>query len=122
MKLAICALMIALTPLPATAATNRSAEIDRYVRPYVDTANFSGVVLVARNGVPIIHKAYGLADRDRHIANRLDTRFHIASASMQFTAVAALRLIQAGKLSLNTPLPRSSPIIPMVRRSLFGIS
>jgi CubicO group peptidase (beta-lactamase class C family) len=83
------------------ASTN---DIENYIEPYVRTNNFSGVVLAACAGVPVFAKAYGFADRERRIPNSLKTRFHIASMSMQFTAAAALRLIDEGKLSLDTPV------------------
>lgn len=89
-------------------ATSQSAtstcDIESYIAPYIWTNNFSGVVLAARAGTPVFAKAYGLADRGRRIPNSLKTRFHIASMSMQFTAAAALRLIDEGRLSLDTPV------------------
>jgi CubicO group peptidase (beta-lactamase class C family) len=98
-------------PVASTPAAPAKA-IDEFVRPYVDTRNFSGVILVARAGVPVFQRAYGFADRDAKVPNRLDTRFHIASMSMQFTAVAALRLINAGKLSLDTTVSDVVPDYP----------
>jgi D-alanyl-D-alanine carboxypeptidase len=93
---------------PSIAAAGRCvapiSDVQRYIAPYVQTNNFSGVVLAARGGVPVFAKAYGLADRERHVPNSLTTRFHIASMSMQFTAAAALRLIDEGKLSLDIPV------------------
>jgi CubicO group peptidase (beta-lactamase class C family) len=98
---------------PSLAAAGRCAapisDVQRYIAPYVQTNNFSGVVLAARGGAPVFAKAYGLADRERHVPNSLTTRFHIASMSMQFTAAAALRLVDEGKLSLDTPV---SDIVP----------
>ena len=40
---------------------------------------FSGVVLIARNGKPFFHKAYGMADRDFGVPNRPDTKFNLGS-------------------------------------------
>lgn len=76
--------------------------IDSYLQPYVQTRNFSGVVLVHRNGKVVFQKAYGFSDRERRIPVRPDTRFHIASLSMQFTAAAILRLVDKGSLSLDS--------------------
>jgi len=102
-RLALAFLLVSGSPAVAqnTVASSPIAAIDRYVTPFVDTNNFSGVVLVAR-GKPLFAKAYGSADREARVANDLGTRFHIASMSMQFTGAAALRLIDAGKLSLDT--------------------
>jgi D-alanyl-D-alanine carboxypeptidase len=80
----------------------RAAAID--ARLALEGDAFSGVVLVARGGVPIYQKAVGLADREQGRANTLGTRFPIASMTKMFTAVAVLQLVQAGKLRLDAPL------------------
>ena len=48
--------------------------------------------------------AYGLADREKKVANKLDTRFRIGSMNKMFTAVSILQLVQAGKIKLTDPL------------------
>ena len=93
--------VVAAAPSPGTAPP---AAIEAYVSPYVQTRNFSGVIAVAKDGRVAFAKAYGFADQERRTPNTLRTRFHVASMSMQFTAAAALRLIQSGQLSLNTPV------------------
>jgi D-alanyl-D-alanine carboxypeptidase len=65
---------------------------------------FSGAVAIAKNGAPIFREARGLADREAKIATTLDTRFRIGSMNKMFTAVAALQLVQAGKLALDKPI------------------
>jgi D-alanyl-D-alanine carboxypeptidase len=65
---------------------------------------FAGAVLVAKNGHVLFTHAYGLADRKRGIPNTLRTRFRIGSMNKMFTAVAALQLVEAGKLELTAPL------------------
>ena len=79
-----------------------TASIDSYLRPYVRSGNFAGVILVEENGRATFEKAYGFADRERRIRNSAATRFHIASVSMQFTAAAVLRLVDEGSISLDT--------------------
>ncbi len=65
---------------------------------------FSGSVLLARGGKVIFEKAYGWADREAKIANTVETRFRIGSMNKMFTAVAALQLVEEGKLTLDAPL------------------
>lgn len=100
----VVALCFSAAACAAGDPSETSALVERYVRPYVETNNFSGVVLAARHDKPVFAKAYGFADRDSHTPNTLTTRFHVASMSMQFTAAAALRLVMTGKLSLDTPV------------------
>jgi len=65
---------------------------------------FSGAVLVAKDGVPVFAEAYGFADRERKLANTVDTRFRLGSMNKMFTAVALVQLAQAGKLELDAPI------------------
>ncbi len=77
-----------------------------------DADRFAGAVLVARGDKPLFEAAYGLADRDRRVANTLDTRFRIGSMNKMFTATAILRLVQAGKVKLDAPLVTYLPDYP----------
>jgi CubicO group peptidase (beta-lactamase class C family) len=65
---------------------------------------FSGAILVARNGQTLFSGAYGLADREKKVRNRVDTRFRIGSMNKMFTAVSVAQLAQAGKIKLDAPL------------------
>lgn len=88
----------------AAQSNSTAAAIDGYVRPYVATGNFAGVVLVEKSGKPVFDKAYGFADREKRVRNTRDTRFHIASMSMQFTAAAIMQLVDKGSLKLDEPV------------------
>lgn len=72
---------------------------------------FSGALLVARGKDVMVRGAYGLADRDRKIDNRVDTRFRIASVTQMFTAVAVLRLVQDGRIDLDDTIGQYVPEI-----------
>ena len=76
-------------------------ELDAYLETTTEKDLFSGVVLVARKGKPIFKKAYGMADRERHISNQVNTRFCIGSMNKMFTAVAIAQLVEQGKLSYD---------------------
>ena len=65
---------------------------------------FAGAVLIARRGRPVYQSAWGPADRERRIPNRLATRFRNGSMNKMFTAVAVLTLVQAGKVRLDAPI------------------
>jgi CubicO group peptidase (beta-lactamase class C family) len=78
-----------------------AANIDAYLKPYVESGNFSGSVLVRRDGRNVFRKAYGFSNREQKVENSNGTRFHIASISMQFTAAAILRLVDEGAISLD---------------------
>lgn len=65
---------------------------------------YSGVISIEVNSVVAYRQAFGFADRANRIANRIDTRFGIASGTKGFTAVAIGKLIEAGLIELDTPL------------------
>jgi CubicO group peptidase (beta-lactamase class C family) len=74
--------------------------------------DFSGVVLLARNGRAFFRKAWGLADRDRKIPNAVDTKFNLGSINKIFTQVAIGQLAAAGKLSLSDTIRKHLPSYP----------
>src|SRR6185503_9958454 len=83
-------------------STERLARIDAMLQSYVDRGLLPGVVaLVLRDGRPIYQKAVGWADKEAGRPMRMDTLFRIASQSKAITSVAALTLVEEGKLSLS---------------------
>ncbi len=88
------------TPLPSQDPANVAAAADAYLEPLVRMGAFSGAVLLARGG-GVFTKAYGLADHGARIANTTATRFKLMSTTKAVTAVAVMRLVQAGKLRLD---------------------
>ncbi|MFJ6572645.1 serine hydrolase domain-containing protein [Streptomyces sp. NPDC091292] len=82
---------------------------DRFVAQLAARDQFSGTVLLSHRGKRVLSRAYGMADKERSVPNRVDTVFALASASKPFTALAVLQLAQQGKLdcygTLGTYLP-----------------
>lgn len=106
------ALLLGAVSLPQDAQTTTCSQVKHYVQPYIDSRNFAGTLLVDQGGRTLCTIAAGRIDPSKADAIDLDTRFHIASMSMQFTAAAVLRLIEAGKLSLDTTLDGILPDFP----------
>jgi CubicO group peptidase (beta-lactamase class C family) len=67
------------------------------------------VVLVARNGKVVMHEAYGFRDKDAKAPMKTDTIFRIASMTKPIVGVAALMLMEEGKLSLADPVSKYIP-------------
>ena len=109
----IAAATLALLPGPSIAqrstmeqpATPQALErLDTYTQGVTAAGQFSGVVLVAKDGVVVFERAYGLRDEKGDEPVKIDTRFDLASAGKMFTATAVLQQIAAGKLTLTTTL------------------
>lgn len=77
-----------------------------------EAGQFSGVAVLAKNGVPVFQRAYGMADRERHVANNLETAFNLGSINKVFTQIAILQLRAAGKLDLDSTLAKYWPDYP----------
>lgn len=105
-KLAIFLLCIMLHPLliygqeKGFVAGKLGEELDDLMIGF-SKKGYSGAVLVAQNGEIILHKGYGLADRERRIQNTPATLFNVASVGKIFTAAAILKLEMQGKLKTS---------------------
>ena len=95
--------------LASRLAAQTGARFDRQVQAYVRNGDFSGSVLVARDGHILFEKSYGMANHEWGIANSEKTKFHIASVTKTFTAAAILQLERQGKLKLSDPLSKYVP-------------
>jgi CubicO group peptidase (beta-lactamase class C family) len=93
-------------------ATPLRGAADEYVQPYVTSNNFSGAVLVVRDGRAVLDRGYGLANVEHNVPATTSTRFALASLSKMFTAAAILQLRDGGHLSLDGPLRRYIPSFP----------
>lgn len=67
------------------------------------------VVMVARQGRLVYHRAAGFADREAGRAMREDQLFRFASLTKPLLAVTALRLADEGQLDLQAPVSRYLP-------------
>ena len=77
-------------------------ELDDLLRDLAARDAFAGVVRVTVGGDERFAGAYGLASRAWGVPNTLETRFDTASITKLFTAVAALQLVDAGALEMET--------------------
>jgi CubicO group peptidase (beta-lactamase class C family) len=82
---------------PATVA----AKADEYMQAQLAHNGFSGTVLMASNGKPLIAKGYGFANVEWQIPNAPDTKFRIGSITKQFTSMVIMQLREQGKVKLE---------------------
>jgi hypothetical protein len=99
----ITALDLDQVPTPAEARPARedsaalAKDVDALAEKLTAQDRFSGTILLAKDGKPFFQKAYGFADREKKIANNVDTKFRIGSMNKMFTSVAIAQLVQQGK-------------------------
>jgi CubicO group peptidase (beta-lactamase class C family) len=124
-RLVLAALLAALASAAASDALTRAqlaaapaapadaaARVDAVFAPWDSTRTPGCAVGVARDGRPILERAYGMADLEQDRPNTPGTIFEAGSVSKQFTAAAVLLLAQEGRLSLDDPIRRHVPEVP----------
>lgn len=88
------------------------ARIDGALRHAVDARDVPGVVAMAATDKGLLYEgAFGTRDLGKGPAMTLDTIFRIASMTKTVTSVAAMQLVEQGKLKLEEPVPNIDPAL-----------
>ena len=88
------------------------------VQAHVGRGDIGGVItLVMRDGKLAHVETYGKADIEKNVPMRKDTIFRIASMSKAITSVAAVVLLEEGKLQLSDPVAKH---LPAFRRTMVA--
>ena len=86
--------------------------IDATLRASSATHSTPGFVAAAvKNGEPVFEGAYGLREPSASAPMTADSVFWIASMTKAVTAVAAMQLVEAGRIGLDTPLGAVVPTL-----------
>jgi len=100
------------TPEAAGFSNSRLERLSEVLRADVTAGTIPGAVaLIARNGQPAYYQAFGYAERTTLRAMQPTTVFRIASMTKPVTVVAALMLMERGKLLLTDPVWRYLPAL-----------
>jgi D-alanyl-D-alanine carboxypeptidase len=111
------ALAIALAPLAAAAATPPApAEFARVADAMLDAAyrpDAPGVAVLVMRGDEVLYRsARGEADVEADVPLTPGDHFRIGSVTKQIAAAGLLKLVEAGKVSLDDPLSKYLPDYP----------
>jgi methyl acetate hydrolase len=83
------------------------ARIDALFRHAVERADVPGLVAIAASGTGMLYEgAFGLRDLAGGSVMTCDTIFRIASMSKAVTSVAAMQLVEEGRIDLDEPAGR----------------
>ncbi|WP_406291540.1 serine hydrolase domain-containing protein [Embleya sp. NBC_00896] len=74
---------------------------DRLIAQLAAEDKFSGTVLLAHRGRPVLARSHGMADKVRSIRNGPDTVFCLASITKSLTGVAIAQLVQQGRMGFQ---------------------
>ena len=110
---AACLIALGFVFVPSALAQNAAAsasqpsaqqitqKVDEYMNAAARVDGFSGSILVARDGQPVVSKGYGMANVELDVPNQPQTVFRLGSVTKQFTATAIMLLQERGKLNVN---------------------
>ena len=90
----------AASPQVAKLPKSHQGTVAQLADEFLRARDFSGVVLMARDGHVLFEKAYGLANRELDVPNKLETKFQLGSVTKQFTAMAVMILVEREKVRL----------------------
>ena len=90
----------------AAGQSKKAKAIDEFVRSFVEANQFAGEILVSEDGKVTYEKAFGIANADYKIPNRLDTRIGVASITKLMTKVILARLVESKQISLADKLSK----------------
>jgi CubicO group peptidase (beta-lactamase class C family) len=100
----------ATTPESVGLSSERLQRLRAVMQQYVDEGRVSGIVTyVARNGRVAHLEAFGKADVEAGRPMQRDTIFRIASQTKALTSVAAMMLVEEGKIGLADPVAKFVP-------------
>jgi CubicO group peptidase (beta-lactamase class C family) len=99
---------------------DRLERITEFFNNEVATGKLPGaVVLIQQHGKPVYLKCFGVRDVVTNVAMTPDTIFALHSMTKPITSVAAMMLVDAGKLNLSDP---ASKFIPDFADAKVGVS
>lgn len=79
------------------------AAVDDKIEAYLSKYNYAGASLaISKDGKLVYRKGYGYADKEANTRVNTDHQFRVASLSKPITAVAIMKLVQEGKISLDS--------------------
>lgn len=93
-----------------------AGRIEAYLAPFVADGHLSGTVLVARGEDIVFHQAFGMANYEHGVRNRVETRHCIASITKSMTKILAIQMIERGELGLRDPISKWLPEFPRAER------
>ena len=108
---------------PSTVAASFSREklqrVGDYIRNEIAAGKIPGaVILIQQHGQPVYFESFGLRDVESRRPMTADSIFRLYSMSKPITSVAAMMLVEDGKLRLDDPL---SKYIPAFAEAKVGV-
>lgn len=95
--------------------------IDRYYKNTWENGDLWGGFLVAKGDKVLYEEYRGFAQDNNQVPITDTIALHVASISKTITAMATLKLVEAGKIELNDPLTKYFPKFPYPKVTVFTL-
>ena len=124
---ALALLAVAVAPWPSPSRAEAPAAVSGfssdglqrvgdYIRNEIASGKIPGaVILIQQHGKPVYFENFGVRDVATGLPMTADTIFRIFSMSKPITSVAAMMLVEDGKLALDDPLSKYIPAFADVK-------
>ena len=112
MKKMIQILFVILSSSLLTAQDAQTRKLDALFDKIVTLDKAMGSVSVFKNGAEIYQRSFGYADLENKVLATESTKYKIGSISKMYTSTLILKLVEDGKLKLNTKLNTFFPETP----------
>jgi CubicO group peptidase (beta-lactamase class C family) len=104
------------SPIVTDFSNEGLARVGDYLRNEVATGKIPGaVLLIQQHGRPVFFESFGVRDIDGKRPMTADTIFRLYSMSKAITSVAAMMLVDDGRLSLDDPVSKYIPAFAEVK-------
>ena len=101
---------------PRTFSTEGLAKVSDYIRNEVATGKIPGaILLIQQHGKPVYFENFGVRDVATELSMSADTIFRLYSMTKPITSVAAMMLVEDGKLALGDPVSKYIPAFADVK-------
>src|ERR1700721_391554 len=104
-------LSLRFRPVPRAAPSK--PDLDSVARQAVAESHVVGAsVLVAKGDHILLLKGYGVSDIGLEAPSRADSVYHVVGPMLPLTGVAAMQLVERGKISLDDDIAKYLPEFP----------
>ncbi len=98
------------TPESVGISAQRLERLSNTMQKAVDKGDLPGVVvMLARNGKLVYNKSFGMQDKAKSVPMQTDSVFRVYSMTKPIVSVAAMILVEEGKLTLQEPISKYLP-------------
>jgi CubicO group peptidase (beta-lactamase class C family) len=105
--------ILSLSVHAVSLADTLQSDLDSIARQAVAQSHVVGAsVLVAKGDQILLLKGYGVSDIGLEAPSRADSVYHIVGPMLPFTGVAAMQLVERGKISLDDDIAKYLPEFP----------